>query len=935
MKPWPTDPEPHDETCEEGKRKPSMSHLTPAGILASVSDALFYSYMSPILRRGARLHRQRRRTKNGENNGDGAPSPSLSRSVRRLISSRNFDGEEEEIVEELTAEDVYGIPRNMMSEDLAAKFWTAHRRIASGDAKKNGTRSFLLVLWELSRPTYLRAAGWQLVVTACQVSLPLLVREVLLLLEDHPGESFRSRGMPLALIIFAVSALDGVGAERQKYLAYKTGITLRSAVVSASHGHILSLTPGGRTGLTAGQVTNLVAVDSQKLFELAQDGNYSWSCPLAMVVVSVLLIIELGSSSVVGIVAMFLFIPLVKWIVRRMMAIRKLRATVADARVETTSSMLQGMRFAKLNRYEGRFVDRISELRDKEVNHLRIELVYFAATMFLTVVSPVLASGLSFICYVLIDEDNVLTASRTFTSLFLFSALRFPINYLGKLIGKAAQGLQACHRFSLFFDREAVAEDKSGGGESNGVGADDGTRTPNSSSDDDDDDTPVGDGAAAEAARLPSPDEAPLIDVNASFTVGDPSYSGMSFTVSGIEMLVRRGELHCIVGPVGAGKSTIVRGLIGELPPGISEPDSRFHVGGNVSFASQVPFVLNASVRDNILFGDPHDAERYARVLDATCLASDVAGFKHGDRTEIGERGVTLSGGQKARLSLARAAYSRSDVVVLDDVLSALDAGTSRAVFERLLRPVGTGQDGLFSDRAVVLVTHASHFLNRVDEIVIVAAGRCVFSGSWRDLEDCRPEDRFEADAVNAIRNSVQEEHSGEADEDGDSAREKERGVGKGKAEELADGGSEGRIMTVEERQFGLSQASTWLSWCKYSGGFGFLIVVLISMALDRGTYVMTEIWLALWTDGATEPVTFLGREYPPQTDGFGAQREYVKTYTGILLFGCVFTLFRTNWLIQGGARCANRMFKAMLKKTVLAPMSFFDTTPLGRIMNR
>ena len=937
MKPWPTDPEPREGTCDEDKRK-TMS-LSPTGLMSSASDALFYSYMSPILRRGARLHRQRRRNKDRDNSGGDDIRPNLARSMRRLVSSRAVNAEEEQIdIDELTAGDVYGIPRNMMSEDLAANFWKAHRRIASsGDAaKRGGTRNFLLVLWELSKATYLRAAGWQLVVTACQVSLPLLVREILLLLESHPGESFRRQGMPLAFVIFAVSALDGVGAERQKYLAYKTGITLRSAVVSAAHGHVLGLTPDGRAGLTSGQITNLVAVDSQKLFELAQDGNYSWSCPLAMVVVSVLLIIELGPSSVVGIVAMFLFIPLVKWIVRRMMTIRKLRAVAADARVETTSSMLQGMRFAKLNRYEGRFVDRILELRNVEVRHLRIELVYFAATMFLTVVSPVVASGLSFICYVLVDEENILTASRTFTSLFLFSALRFPINYLGKLIGKAAQGLQACHRFSLFFDREAIvaAEDSTNGIKSKGVGALDGTRTPNSS-DDDTVSSPLGHCTAAEADRLPSLDEAPLIDVSADFTVGDPSTTGMSFTVSGIEMRVRRGSLHCIVGPVGAGKSTIVRGLIGELPPRLPGPDSKFHVEGCVSFASQVPFVLNATVRDNILFGDPYDAERYGRCLDATCLASDIAEFRHGDRTEIGERGVTLSGGQKARLSLARAAYSRSDVVILDDVLSALDAGTSRAVFERLFRPVESGRKGLFSDRAVVLVTHASHFLNRVDEIVVVAAGRCVFSGSWRDLEDCRPEDKFEVDAVDAIRNSVQEvvvEDGG----DGESAEKKEGGVGKAEAsKESTDGGDEGRIMTVEERQFGLSQASTWLSWCRYSGGPGFIFVVVISMVLDRGMYVMTEIWLALWTDGATDPITWLGRTYPPQTDGFGAQREYVKMYTGILLLGCVFTLFRTNWLIQGGARCANRVFKVMLNRTVHAPMSFFDTTPLGRLMNR
>jgi len=985
---------------EETDGKGNGSSNLPRRLLRRCRHTLFYSYMGPILRHGADLHKQR---KNFDAGGAAAHAQAQSQLAspinkqksmkRRQNSNRstsftnNFTPEEDleimEAVKELSKDDVYSVPSSMEAEHLANVFWNAQKKQQQQAKKKahkeksdNSTISFLRILWTLSKPIYLNAALWQFIVVICQCSLPLLVREILLKLERYPGQPFRREGLPLAFAIFCVSIMEGIGNERQKFLSFQTGITLRSAVVSAAHGHVLSMTPRGRAGLTSGEIQNLVAVDAQKLFELAQEGHYSWSCPLAMIIVSFLLLKELGISALVGIVTMFLIVPFVQWVVRKMMHIRKLRVNCSDARVESTSAMLQGIRFTKLNRYEEKFIDRVMSMRMKEMKLLRKELFYLSLTIFATVVSPVVASGFTFMTFALMEEGNVLTPSTTFTSLFLFAALRFPINYAGKFMGKAAQGFQACHRFSLFFDRDSLG----GWCESHGGDdGDDGRRGKIDFVDTVNTSVPstmgtqrsmagngnVGGGSAmikdarGEEAAFSSGNNvnnrSPLIDVNASFCVGTPG-SSSSFTLSNITMAVHRSQIMCVVGPVASGKSTLVQGLIGELLPindndnNNNHPDSKFKVSGRMSYAAQIPFILNATVRDNILFGEPYDEHHYNTVLEACCLASDIETFHYGDLTEIGERGVTLSGGQKQRLSLARVAYSRPDVAILDDPLSALDAGTGKKVFERLFKPSGT--QGLFANTAVVLVTHASQFLNQVDSMLVLVNGKSVFVGEWADLVDCHPSDVNEADAIEAIRTSVQEGHS---DENGDADKQQTfthvlstssqivtktapanpKGIQVAKDQTADDDVDDGKIMSVEERKYGLSQLSTWTNWFKYAGGTFFLLMIVISMAFDRFMYVATEWWLAIWTQGAYEPVHVFWKEYPAQTDGMQAQYEYVKTYLIILLISCFTTMLRTNWIIQGGARCASRLFVLMLSKVLYAPMSYFDTTPVGRLMNR
>jgi ABC-type multidrug transport system fused ATPase/permease subunit len=191
-------------------------------------------------------------------------------------------------------------------------------------------------------------------------------------------------------------------------------------------------------------------------------------------------------------------------------------------------------------------------------------------------------------------------------------------------------------------------------------------------------------------------------------------------------------------------------------------------MNGRIAYASQVPFILNGSVRENILFGLPFRQELYEKVIEACNLAADLKQLgPAGDFTEIGERGVTLSGGQKARVSLARCVYSQSDIVLLDDILSALDAATGKMIFDQLLDNSGSSY-GLMEKSAVILVTHSTHFLSRVDKILVLSRGKSIFFGSWLELLHFTPPDSSTASVISSIVSSLQEEKMSDDHLEGD-----------------------------------------------------------------------------------------------------------------------------------------------------------------------
>ena len=183
-------------------------------------------------------------------------------------------------------------------------------------------------------------------------------------------------GIGAVLALFLGSVIDGIAQERFKYLSFQSGITIRSATIISIYDHMLNLSSKGKQHLLTGETTNLVAIDCQKLFEVCQEGHLVWSCPLSMVIVTVLLLITLGPPTLVGMTSMFLLVPLVQKVVRKMIIVRRNRAIYTDKRVDTTTAMLQSIKFCKLNHYEDKFINRIHDARKEEMVWVRRELMY-------------------------------------------------------------------------------------------------------------------------------------------------------------------------------------------------------------------------------------------------------------------------------------------------------------------------------------------------------------------------------------------------------------------------------------------------------------------------------------------------------------------------------------------------------------------------------
>jgi ABC-type multidrug transport system fused ATPase/permease subunit len=822
----------------------------------------------------------------------------------------------------LSQHDLFAVPETMESKHLVDSFEHFKHRLATASSSPDSSTipsqtRLVKTLWKIAAPTFVPAGFCELLVVICGTALPLLVRDLLNVLEQNPGQDILAQGMPYAVSIFAVSVVNAFGNHRHRHLAMKTGVALRAAMVNILYQHVLQLSPVGKKGLTSGEVTNLVSVDTQKLFEVTQEGHLIWALPLSVVLVSFFLYRTLGPATLVGIVVLIGFVPLIERVTARMLAVRQKRAKFTDQRVEIVSNMLQGIKVTKLNNYEQNFEARVTKIRDQELKYLSREMAIWATTLLMTVTSPVLATGATFATYVLIDEDHILTAADTFGVLLLFSALRFPINFAGRLIGKAAQALSAVRRIALFLDRPLrevepvtkVLEAK----EQPSAKMEDAAGTMDEN-DDDDNDIPLT--LSKASFRI---GDAPLSD--ATTTEGKDS-SG--FTVSEFSFSIAKGEVLAVCGPVGSGKSTLLNGILEEAE---ASGDTSVTKHGRITYVPQTPFILNQTVRNNVLFGLPYDRERYERVLDACCLRPDLEQLgEAGDLTEIGERGVTLSGGQKQRVSLARAAYAQSSLVILDDPFSALDSGTGKAVFERLI----ASPDALLRDSAVLLVTHASHFItNRaVDKILLVVDGRNQFIGTWEGLSGFHPTDENTLRAVEHIKSSVREDtEESDSDVEGEDKEDEEDEKGNKK--------QKGRLIQVEQREHGLSSMKTWLLWFRRAGGLPFIVTQLLLMTIDRFVYIMVEWFLTRWTSAAYEPINIFGIELPAQTDGISAQAQYLKVYVSLILVSVFFTFLRSEWAVTGGSRATRNVFYSMLSCVLRAPLSYFETVPMGRILNR
>lgn len=600
--------------------------------------------------------------------------------------------------------------------DAFERHFDALRAIGASDTP----HAAALALYRTIGKEFICAGILKLLSDACQLATPLLLRYLIGKLEA--GADLRG-GAAVTGILFLVSTVQALALRHYFAQLFACGQDAKAAIVGASYRKLLRLSPSARLGTSSGEITNLLGQDAQRIADLVPYLHALWFAPLQVVAALTLLYVEVGLLALlpgVGVVALMLLTN--KWIAQRTFAVQETLLRCRDVRVRLVRELLLAIKPIKLHAWEQAFGTRLGQARAAELaqSRLLVRLRSLLAAVFSS--TPTLVTVALLCTHVALGRS--LTLRTAMTTLSAVNLLRSPLLFLPLVLQSAQEARSSLGRTQAFLN---AAETR--------------VITPG----------PLRDGGISfEAADLAWPVRvSPLLrregvfgsdaiverelsyddddDASASgqYQTGTSSSGQRPFLLRGISLAAARGELVAVVGAVGAGKTALLSALTGDM----DTVRGMVHVRGSIAYAAQRPFLLSASVRENILFGLPYDEARYVRVIKACALASEVADMPAGDLTIVGERGLSLSGGQRARVALARAAYSDAQVVLLDDPLAAVDGAVARHLMAECIGP-----GGLLSDRLVIMATNQLELLRAARRIVLLRQGEIVEEGSYETL---------------------------------------------------------------------------------------------------------------------------------------------------------------------------------------------------------
>ncbi|GAW25583.1 putative ABC transporter family protein [Rosellinia necatrix] len=652
---------------------------------------------------------------------------------------------------------------------------------------------------------------------------------------------------------------------------------------------------GDGVGWSNGRVVNLMSVDTYRLDQSSAMFHIIWTAPIQCVITLVVLLINLSYSALAGFAVLVIGIPALTRAIRSLFRRRGLINKITDRRVALTQEILQSVRFVKYFGWEAAFVKRLEDVRGREIHGIQVLLAIRNAINSVSLSLPIYASFLSFITYSLTDHG--LGPAEVFSSLALFNGLRLPLNLLPLVIGSIVDAWSSMKRiqdFMLSEDQEDTAlfqpENKNAVDISNASFT--WERTPTQENDKA---AMAGRKAAVKKGTRQTTKTEKGADVSESNsdTASTLIDEREPFKLEDLNLAIGRKELIAVIGSVGSGKTSLLAALAGDM----RKTSGEVVLGASRAFCPQYAWIQNASVRKNILFGKDMKREWYNEVIKACALQPDLDMLPNGDATEIGERGITVSGGQKQRLNIARAIYFDADIVLMDDPLSAVDAHVGRHIMDNAIL-------GLLKDKCRILATHQLWVLNRCDRIVWMDGGKIRAVGTFDELMANEPGFKH-----------LMETTAPEEKKDGDEVTAEEKPTNKGKREKKKSQG----LMQAEERAVASVPWSVYANYVRASGSIFNALWVFLALIIAQGGNIATSLWLSYWT-----------------ADKFGySQAVYIGVYaalgTGQAIFLFIFAILLTIF----GTRASKALLHQAVTRTLRAPMSFFDTTPLGRITNR
>ncbi|KAJ7349778.1 multidrug resistance-associated ABC transporter [Mycena albidolilacea] len=645
------------------------------------------------------------------------------------------------------------------------------------------------------------------------------------------------------------------------------------------------------------QIMTLMTTDIDRVARFTHQLFVIIDAPIEIAVGTIFLYNLLGVSCFFGLGVAILCLPLNHFAGKTISGAQDNLMKARDERVALMNEVLGGIRMLKFMAWERSFEVRIMKIRTKELEYQRLNYIIEALLTGLWNMTPIVVTLVSFYHFAVV-RGEALTPSIAFTSIIVFNELKFALAAVPETLIAALQGIISLRRIEKYLHTPEV------------------TPVPPIRKQSQD--------IAFQSCNVTWPqDRSPSSSVLPS-VASTPRYK---FILMDLTLKFPPGELSLICGKLGSGKTLLLLALLGEadilggqmLCPrspadslasfaGTHPKKEDWVIAGICAYVPQAAWLQNASIKDNILFNLPYDEERYKLTLEVCALVSDLEILEDGDESEIGERGVNLSGGQKARVSLARAVYSRASILLLDDVLAAVDAHTAHHLYHSCLR----GE--LMRGRTIILVSHHVQLCTPgAGYVVALDNGRVQFQGS---------RDEFQSSVVmrglvqsTTVQDAAKEETAVDAAhiaENEDAVAAKPIPADKEKKQPR-------KFFEEEQRAVGRVAWPVWKTYILACGSGWYWVLFVLMFLIAAIAPVLENGWLSYWSRG----------------DDSNSPAFYLTIYTAIATSGLILTTLRYFVMYYGAIHASTTLYKKLLQAVLFANIRFHDTISRGRLLNR
>lgn len=674
-----------------------------------------------------------------------------------------------------------------------------------------------------------------------------------------------------------------------------------------------------------GAIINLMAVDAFKVSEICAYLHAFVEAAVMALVAIVLLYHLLGFAAILGAILIIVMMPLNFKLATLLGKLQKENLSITDKRIQKLNEAFQAIRIIKFFSWEENFQSDIDEIREAELSVLMRRSLVWAMSSFVWYITPTIVTSAAFWFYIYI-QGEVLTTPVAFTALSLFSLLRTPLDQLSDMLSFVIQSKVSLDRVQEFLEEEdtekynqlSIAQDKKK------IGFENATVTWDKN----------------------KPD----------------------FRLKNLNIEFKLGKLNVVIGPTGSGKTSLLMALLGEMHlmngkivvPSL-DPRQQLAVEADgminsMAYCSQAAWLLNDTVRNNILFNSPYNETRYQAVVEACGLKRDFTILSAGDMTEIGERGITLSGGQKQRISLARSLYSNARHVLLDDCLSAVDSHTAAWIYDNCI----TGP--LMEGRTCILVSHNTALtLRNAELIVMLENGQVKAQGEPLTLlqNGLLGEDELVKSSILSRHNSSVNLKSKSVVSMKTLTKGKEASKPKRTDKERA---KDGKLIEEETKAEGSVGAEVYKWYLAIFGGWKVLSILIAAFVIAQGISIGQTWWVRSWVShnittkliGLAQNISVSASRVFSRVGSFMASFTFVhqqaegesvaKTHSTIYYLSMYFLIgviqsvlsaLKTVLSFVAGINASRKIFRQLLGKVMHAKLRFFDSTPIGRIMNR